>query len=98
MFSNLRCRHSRVLLMQSRTSWMSKFYDMLATNTGYYVYAYIWPNAAYVTVVGIYRDEYWLVMFSMEGIMETAFPPTDSAEYLSDPRFQYIGTIQELLQ
>lgn len=62
------------------------------------VYVYVWPTAAYVAVVGIHHNEHWLVMFSMEGIMETAFPPTDIDEYLSDSRFQYVGRIQELFQ
>lgn len=36
-------------------------------------------------------------MFSLNGIMETAFPPTDPDTYLADSRFRYLGTMQELL-
>ncbi len=61
------------------------------------VYVYIWRDDIYPTVVGVYEGRRWLVMFSLAGVMETAFPPTDVSEYLSDPRFQYLGTIQELL-
>ncbi len=62
------------------------------------VHIYVWQqDAVYPTVVALYENEYWLVMFSLDGIMETAFPPTDPLTYLSDPRFRYIGTIQELL-
>jgi hypothetical protein len=38
----------------------------------------------------------WLVMLGMDGIMETAFPPEDSATYLADPRFTRVGTLEEL--
>ena len=43
------------------------------------------------------RGRRWLVMFDLEGVMETAFPPTDPEVYLSDPCFQYLGTMKELL-
>jgi hypothetical protein len=33
----------------------------------------------------------------MAGIMETAFPPDDIGDYLAQPGFTEIGTIQELL-
>ena len=62
------------------------------------VYVYIWRDKAFFpTVVAPYVDRHWLVMFGMDGIMETAFPPTDPMHYLSDPRFHYLGTMQEVL-
>jgi hypothetical protein len=62
------------------------------------VYIYIWQqNAIYPTVVSTYQNERWLVMFSLNGIMETAFPPTDPDAYLADSRFRYLGPMQELL-
>lgn len=62
------------------------------------VYVYIWKqNAIYPTVVSAYQNEHWLVMFSLNGLMETAFPPTDPDAYLADSRFRYLGTMQELL-
>ncbi len=85
----------------SQTATLEEYESIIAAIVGDQaasVYAYIWPTAIYATVVGIHRAEYWLVMFSIDGIMETAFPPTDIDEYLSDSRFQYLGTVQELLQ
>ena len=61
------------------------------------VFAFIWKNDVYPTIVAKYRGRQWLVMFSLSGVMETAFPPTDPDEYLADPRFQYVGAVQELL-
>ena len=61
------------------------------------IFAYIWPNAVYATVVSYYMGNRWLVMFSFNGVMETAFPPTDPEEYLADSRFRYMSTLQELI-
>jgi hypothetical protein len=60
------------------------------------VYVYTWEANIFPTVVGDYNHEKWLVMFSLSGIMETAFPPTDVEEYLSNPRFQKLGLMGEL--
>ncbi len=60
------------------------------------VYVYLWQsNAVYPTVVANHDAGLWLVMFGLDGIMETAFPPTDPEQYLSDSRFQYLGTIED---
>ena len=60
------------------------------------LYIYTWETDVYPTVVGDYNNKRWLVMFSLSGIMETAFPPTDVEEYLSNPRFQKLGLMGEL--
>lgn len=63
------------------------------------VYLYVWTeNAIYPTVVGDYNNQQWLVMFSLDSIMETAFPPTDAETYLANSRFHYLGTIEEILR
>jgi len=61
------------------------------------VFVYTWGDASYPTVVAEYSGYRWLVMFSLSGIMETAFPPDDPEEYLSDPRFRRLGNLKELL-
>ena len=62
------------------------------------VYVYLWQSEViYPAIVGSHENRRWLVMFDLEGVMETAFPPTVSEVYLSDPRFQYLGTMKELL-
>jgi hypothetical protein len=60
------------------------------------VYIYHWGQDIYPTLVNTYQDQRWLVMFGLNGVMETAFPPTDPEEYLADPRFQYLGKMEEL--
>lgn len=62
------------------------------------VYVYRWrSDAIYPTVVANHETGLWLVMFDLDGIMETAFPPTDPGQYLSDSRFQYLGTIEDFV-
>lgn len=61
------------------------------------VYAFVCQDDVYPTLIAEHENRRWLVMFSLLGVMETAFPPSDPNEYLADPRFQYLGTVQELL-
>ena len=61
------------------------------------VYIYSWKTVKYPTIVSKQRGEVWLVMFSMDGVMETAFPPTFPDQYLTDIRFTYIDSLQEVI-
>lgn len=61
------------------------------------VFVYSWGDTLYPTVVSEYDGRRWLVMFSLSSVMETAFPPDDPGEYLSDPRFRRLGALRELL-
>lgn len=62
------------------------------------VYVYVWQSrVVYPTIVASYENRRWLVMFDLDGVMETAFPPADTDVYLSDSRFQYLGTMKEFL-
>jgi len=60
------------------------------------VYVYVFDDQIYPVVVGTVSNQRWLVMFGLDGVMETAFPPTDATSYLSDSRFVRLGTLQEL--
>jgi hypothetical protein len=62
------------------------------------VYGYFWRQDVYVTVVASYEGRRWLVMFGLNGIMETAFPPDDPDEYLADKRFRLLDVMQELMK
>jgi hypothetical protein len=62
------------------------------------LYIYVWGKDIYPTISHDFEGQQWLVMFNLDGVMETAFPPTDPTEYLSGPRFRRIGTIQEFLR
>ncbi len=60
------------------------------------VYIYRWNIDVYPTIVGDYEDKIWLVMFSLDGVMETAFPPSNPHEYFADPKFEYAAGLKEL--
>lgn len=60
------------------------------------VYIYVFDGQIYSVVVGTVGNQRWLAMFGLDGVMETAFPPTDAISYLSDSRFVRLGTLQEL--
>lgn len=40
----------------------------------------------------------WLAIFSLAGIMEAAFPPTDVDGYMAQPGFTDLGTVDEVLR
>jgi hypothetical protein len=60
------------------------------------VYAYRWGESLYPTVVAEVEGVPWLVTMGLDGLMETAFPPEGPEMYLANPRFQQMGTLEEL--
>ena len=60
------------------------------------VYVFQYNDIFYPTIVALYQEQVWLVMFGMNGIMETAFPPDDPDTYFQDPKNHQLGPIQEL--
>ena len=60
------------------------------------VFAYRWGETSYPTVVAEVEGVRWLVMVGLDSVMETAFPPEDPEIYLANPRFQPMGTLEEL--
>lgn len=61
------------------------------------VFAYRVRESLYVAVRGDVLARPWLVVFSLRGLMETAFPPHDIDAYLAQPGFTEVGTIEELV-
>ena len=59
------------------------------------VYVFQYGDLFYPTVVAPYQGRVWLVMFGMNGVMETAFPPDDPVTYFLDPKYSLLGPIQE---
>ena len=60
------------------------------------VFVYRWGEILYPTVVAEVEGTRWLVMIGLDSIMETAFPPENPATYLTNLRFQRLGTLEEL--
>jgi hypothetical protein len=59
------------------------------------LYIYQYNDLIYPTIVSFYNDNRWLVMFSLDGVMETAFPPDNPTNYLSQIYFKYIGLLRK---
>jgi hypothetical protein len=61
-------------------------------------YLYEFAGERYYAVRGPFKDREWLVIFSREGIMETAFPPEEMEQYLERRGFMFVGRIKEVLK
>ena len=62
------------------------------------VYIYVYDINLYPTLTASYKSKLWLVMLTSEGIIETAFPPSNPSNYLSNPAFTYLDKLGELLK
>lgn len=64
------------------------------------VYYYPFRGQDYYAVVGDpagVEGARWLVMFRSDGILETAFPPTDVNDYVREHRFLLLGRMREVM-
>ena len=68
----------------------------LATGSGT-VYRYHFRGTDYFAVRGHAQGVDGLVIFDRSGLMETAFPPDDIDQYLTERGFQYLATCEEIL-
>lgn len=62
-----------------------------------HVYLFQMNDIAYVTIVEADQARPWLVMFDLQGLMETAFIVENPQSYLAKREFSQIGTIQKVL-
>jgi hypothetical protein len=60
------------------------------------VYRYWFARTSYVTIVAEVEKRRWLVMFSLDGILESAFVIERPERYLSKPGFELIGQLGEV--
>ena len=61
------------------------------------VYIYRHHDVPYVAIVTIVQDRHWLVMFSMDGLMESAYVVEYPDRYLSKSAFDLIGSLSEVM-
>lgn len=69
----------------------------IVTDDGATVYIYWHAGTPYATVVAIIEDRHWLVMFALDGVMETAYVVENPDHYLSKPEFERLGSVSEVL-
>lgn len=60
------------------------------------VLRYWYNRLPYVTMVATVQSRPWLVMFSYDGVMESAFVVERPERYLSKPGFEPIGSLGEV--
>jgi hypothetical protein len=61
------------------------------------VYHYPFGSRDYYAVSGEVRNVTWLVIFGVDGILETAFPPDDLTDYLMRRGFVLLGQMGEMV-
>jgi len=61
------------------------------------IYHYPFSATDYYAVSGSMADVVWLVIFGADGVMETAFPPDDLADYLTKRGFVLLGQMGEIV-
>lgn len=62
------------------------------------VYRYQVAGTTYGVVCGTHGGEEWLVIFSLDGVMETAFPPRSAEQYVKRHGFVLLGRVEEVLK
>lgn len=61
------------------------------------VYLYVYDDVAYVAVVANIQGQTWLIMFDLEGVLESAYIVERPDLYLSKPEFSRLGALAEVL-
>jgi len=62
------------------------------------VYLYEYGIARYYAVSGDLQGVQWIAIFSRDGIMETAFPSRNIADYIEKRGFSPLGRTKEVLR
>lgn len=60
------------------------------------IFRYWYNRKPYLTLVTAVQSRQWLVMFSYDGLMETAFIIDRPEQYLNKPGFEEIGSLREV--
>ena len=68
----------------------------VVADTSAQVYLFWYNRIPYVSVVALVNNQKWLVMFGLDGLMETAFI-IDIPNYLEQPGFENIGGLDEVM-
>ncbi len=60
------------------------------------LFRYWYNRSPYITIVATVQRHQWLVMFSYDCVMESAFVVDRPEHYLNKPGFEYIGLLGEV--
>lgn len=62
------------------------------------IYVYYTGNTSYLSVAARIDGRLWLVITSLEGILETAFVVENPESYLEHEAFRYMGKMSEVVR
>jgi hypothetical protein len=62
------------------------------------VYVYWHGDVSYVAIVAIVQHSSWLVMFDLDGVLETAYVVERPDRYLNKSVFQRLGSVHEVVE
>jgi len=74
-----------------------KIIQIIIFNSESKIYIFRDDDSFYPSITNQINSQLWLVMFSLDGIMETAFPPSNPEKYLNNNPFVYVGKLKELV-
>lgn len=60
------------------------------------VYVYWYEQRPYPTIVSEIAEQSWLVMFDLDGVLESAYIVERPDSYLNHPEFELLGTLNEI--
>ena len=61
------------------------------------VYIYRHNDVPYVVIVSVVQSRRWLVMFSLDGLIESAYVVENPDRYLSKSAFEMVGLLNEVI-
>lgn len=85
----------------SKTATLADYHDIIKSvlsDSTASVYLYRFGPQSYPTVVTTLDTDTWLVMFGLDGLMETAFIVEWPDQYLNRLEFEFISTLGDLMK
>lgn len=61
-------------------------------------YIYRHKDTPYVAIMTVVQGHHWLVMFTLDGVMESAYIVEHPDHYLSKPSFELLGPLSEVME
>jgi len=85
----------------SATASLSEYHDLIRrilTEKTATIYVYYADDTPYLAVSWQWGEDLWLVISSLEGVIETAFVVENPESYLNRSVFHYLGQMEEVVE
>ncbi|MEZ4664508.1 MAG: hypothetical protein R2911_43805 [Caldilineaceae bacterium] len=81
------------------TATLMEYEDIIRTvisNDNAQVYIF-WYNATpYISIIDVVNGNHWLVMFALNGVLESAYIVERPERYLNKSEFEYVGLLSKV--